>query len=117
MSEKQQAEADVGHVEANGNFDRGWREEKFGDRRLSVVAQDVAIEEKDMTIRQALKIHKKAMLWSLGISCVVIMEGYDTNLLGNFFAYRTFPRPTRQPTATEQSSIVPAEIRKPRACD
>ncbi len=80
-------------MEANGNFDRTWREEKFGERQLSVVAHDNAIEEKDMTIRQALKIYKKAMFWSLAISCVVIMEGYDTNLLGNFYAYRVYPHP------------------------
>jgi hypothetical protein len=90
MSEKQLAHEDSVHMEANGNFDRSWREEKFGERQLSVVAHDNAIEEKDMTIRQALKIYKKAMLWSLAISCVVIMEGYDTNLLGNFYAYRVY---------------------------
>jgi len=89
MSEKQQIEADVSHVEANGNFERSWREEKWGDRRLSVIAQDVALEEKEMTIRQAVKVYKKAIMWCLAISCVVIMEGYDTNLLGNFYAYRT----------------------------
>lgn len=80
-------------VEANGNFDTAWRDETWGpDRRLSAVAQDTAIDEKDMTTLQALKIYKKAVLWSLAISCVVIMEGYDTNLLGNFFAYRELKR-------------------------
>jgi hypothetical protein len=66
---------DVGHVEANGNFDRAWRDEKIGDQRLSVVAQDRAIDEKEMTIRQALKIYKKAVMWAFIVSCVVIMEG------------------------------------------
>ena len=49
----------------------------------------------NMTIRQALKISKKAVLWSLVISTCVIMEGYDTNLLGNFYGEsinRYFPR-------------------------
>ncbi|KAK5087458.1 hypothetical protein LTR70_009195 [Exophiala xenobiotica] len=92
MSEKQQMEGDVGHVEANGNFERSWREEKWGNRRLSVIAQDVALEEKNMTIPQAIKVYKKAILWCFAISCVVIMEGYDTNLLGNFFAYPSFQR-------------------------
>lgn len=80
---------DIQHVEANGNFERNWREEKWGDRKLSVVAQDIAIDEKHMTIPQAIKIYKKAIMWCLVISCCVIMEGYDTNLLGNFYAYRT----------------------------
>jgi SP family general alpha glucoside:H+ symporter-like MFS transporter len=74
--------------EANGNFDRSWREEKWGDRNLSVAAHDFAKDEKEMTIRQAIMAYKKAILWCLVISTCVIMEGYDTNLLGNFYAYR-----------------------------
>lgn len=74
--------------EANGNFDRSWRDEQWGDRNLSVAAQDFAKDEKDMTIMEALLAYKKAVLWSLAVSTCVIMEGYDTNLLGNFYAYR-----------------------------
>jgi MFS transporter, SP family, general alpha glucoside:H+ symporter len=88
MSEKQSQ--DIGHVEANGNFDRSWRDEKWGDRSLSVAAQDVASQEKDMTIWQAVQANPMAIFWSLVISTCVIMEGYDTNLLGNFYAYREF---------------------------
>jgi MFS transporter, SP family, general alpha glucoside:H+ symporter len=88
MSEKVQ---DITHVdEPNGNFDRTWREEQWGEKRLSVAAQDYSAEEKDMSIMEALKIYKKAVLWSLVISTCVIMEGYDTNLMGNFFAYREY---------------------------
>ena len=71
-------------TEANGNFDRSWREEKWGERSLSVAAQDTTRDEKDMTVRQAIRASKKAIFWSLVISTCVIMEGYDTNLLGNF---------------------------------
>lgn len=87
MSEKIIQE-DIDNVEANGNFERSWRDEKWAGRALSIAAQDSARNEKDMTVRQALKAYKKAILWSLVISTCVIMEGYDTNLLGNFFAYR-----------------------------
>lgn len=76
--------------EANGNFDRSWRDEKWGDRNLSVAAHDYAKDEKEMTVRQALMAYKKAILWCLVISTNVIMEGYDTNLLGNFYAYRKY---------------------------
>lgn len=63
--------------EENGNFDRSWRQEKWeGDRSLSVAAQDVAVDEKNMTTMQAIKASKKAILWSLVISTCVIMEGY-----------------------------------------
>lgn len=80
----------VSDVEANGNFDRSWREEKWGGQRLSVAAQQATDDEKELTIPQALRIYKKAVVWCLIISCVVIMEGYDTNLLGNFYAYREY---------------------------
>ncbi|EXJ57713.1 uncharacterized protein A1O5_12503 [Cladophialophora psammophila CBS 110553] len=90
MSEKGQ---DVIHFdEPNGNFDRTWREEQWGSKKLSAAAQDVAKDEKDMTIRQAIKVYKKAIIWSLVISTCVIMEGYDTNLLGNFYAYPSFQK-------------------------
>ena len=88
MSEKQTQ--DISHVEANGNFDRSWRDEKWGDHSLSVAAQDVADQEKEMTIWQAVQANPMAIFWSLVISTCVIMEGYDTNLLGNFYAYREF---------------------------
>lgn len=64
--------------EENGNFDRSWRDERWGDRALSVAAQDTSTEEKAMTTREAIKVYKKAIIWSLLISTCVIMEGYDT---------------------------------------
>lgn len=64
--------------EENGNFDRTWRDEKWGERTLSVAAQGTANDEKSMTTWQAVKASKKAIMWSLIISTCVIMEGYDT---------------------------------------
>lgn len=62
-------------TEDNGNFDRSWREENWGDRKLSVAAEDVVTDEKNMTTMQAIKASKKAIMWSLIISTCVIMEG------------------------------------------
>lgn len=45
-----------------------------------------------MSTWEAIKRSKKAILWSLVISTCVIMEGYDTNLLGNFYAYPSFQK-------------------------
>ena len=40
-------------IEANGNFDRSWRDEEWGNnRKLSVTAQIITTDEKDMTIWQ-----------------------------------------------------------------
>ena len=90
MSEKE-FQHDISHVEANGNFDRSWREEDWGNgRNLSVAAEAVATDEKSMTIKEAIHAYPMAIFWSLIISTCVIMEGYDTNLLGNFYAYPSF---------------------------
>lgn len=82
--------------EANGNFDRSWREEQWGEKKLSVAAHDFTIDEKEMTIRETIVANKKAIFWSLVISTCVIMEEYDTNLLGNFYAYRKVQQPIWQ---------------------
>lgn len=88
--EKKFDENEIGHIdiEHNGNFDRSWRDEQWGDRKLSVAAQQIAAENKELTVMEAIRAYKKAIFWSLIISTCVIMEGYDTNLLGNFYAYR-----------------------------
>lgn len=81
MSEKVQIVES--HLEAgNGNFDRSWRDENWGDRKLSAAAEDTAHDEKAMTTWQAVRANPSAIAWSLAISTCVIMEGYDTNLLG-----------------------------------
>lgn len=99
MSEKEITE--IGRVEAgDGSFDRSWRDEQWDGRALSVAAQEISMEEKDMSIWQAIQANKAAICWSLVISTCVIMEGYDTNLLGNFYAYRelrTLLRPCGDP--------------------
>lgn len=93
---------DVAH-EPNGNFDRSWRDQKWGDRALSSAAEATNEDEKSMTTWEAVKIYKKAILWSLVISTCVIMEGYDTNLLGNFYAYPSFQRKFGDPVPVTKS--------------
>lgn len=85
--------SDISHVEAGDpNFDRSWRDENWDGRALSVAALDSANQEKEQTVMEAIKANKAAILWSLAISTCVIMEGFDTNLLGNFYAYPSFQR-------------------------
>lgn len=77
--------------EPNGNFDRSWRSQSWaGHNSLSAAAQSTAVDEKDLSIREAIRDFPMAIAWSLVFSTCVIMEGYDTNLLGNFFAYPAF---------------------------
>lgn len=46
--------------------------------------------EHDQTVTQALRHHWKAVMWSLIVSMSIIMEGYDTSLISNFFAFPAF---------------------------
>ena len=46
--------------------------------------------EHRMTFREGVKLYPKAIIFSFGISLAVIMEGYDTALLGSFFAMPAF---------------------------
>lgn len=57
---------------------------------LATVVHEATENEHELTIREALRQYKPAVIWSLIMSTTVIMEGYDTNLLSNFFAYPSF---------------------------
>ncbi|TLD25066.1 hypothetical protein PspLS_05386 [Pyricularia sp. CBS 133598] len=51
-----------------------------------------AAHQHDLTIRRAIRYYRWAIFWCLAVSMTVIMEGYDANLLTNFWAYPTFQR-------------------------
>ncbi len=40
--------------------------------------------EAEMSFKQAIKTYPKAVAWSLILSTAIIMEGYDTSLLGEW---------------------------------
>jgi SP family general alpha glucoside:H+ symporter-like MFS transporter len=46
--------------------------------------------EHEMTNRKAFTVFPKAVLFSFILSLAIIMEGYDTSLLGSFYAYPEF---------------------------
>lgn len=49
-------------------------------------------DEKDLTLAEALKFHKKAILWAVVLSATIIMEGYDNILILSFYGYPSFQR-------------------------
>lgn len=52
---------------------------------------NVAIDnEHNMTLRQSFRFWWKAVVFSFIISLCVIMEGYDTSLMNNFFPFPAF---------------------------
>lgn len=59
---------------------------------LTSDAKNAAKLETTMGLREGLRLYPKALFFSWGISLAVIMEGYDTYLLGNFFGLQTFAR-------------------------
>ncbi|KAH6692364.1 general substrate transporter [Plectosphaerella plurivora] len=55
-------------------------------------AQEATTREHKMRLRDALRLYPKAALWSLAMSSTIIMEGYDTMLMGNLYAQPAFQR-------------------------
>jgi SP family general alpha glucoside:H+ symporter-like MFS transporter len=51
------------------------RTAKWDDLRADAMIAEEA--ERNLSIRESLRLYPKAVLWSLGISLVIIMEGYD----------------------------------------
>lgn len=48
--------------------------------------------EHEMGVRQALRAYPWAVIWSLAISMSVIMEGYDTILIGSLYGYPSYQK-------------------------
>jgi MFS transporter, SP family, general alpha glucoside:H+ symporter len=46
--------------------------------------------EHKMSFMQGVRLYPKAIAWSMLISATIVMEGYDTTLIGNFFAFPVF---------------------------
>lgn len=59
---------------------------------LTQDAKTAADTEKAMSLRTALKMYPTAIFFSFGLSLAVIMEGYDTWLLGSFWALPAFAK-------------------------
>ena len=80
---------DSSHVEQIGD-------EKLTDRLRGASLVEGAKEnvelEQHLSLWQAMKWYPMAIFWAFMVSMCVIMEGYDTILIGNFFAYPTFAK-------------------------
>lgn len=48
--------------------------------------------EHELTPWQALKLYRKAVAWSVIVSMATIMESYDIQIIGSFYAYPTFQK-------------------------
>jgi len=55
-------------------------------------AHQALIQEKNMSLWQAVKLYPKAVGWSMVLSTALVMEGYDLLLLSNLYASPQFNR-------------------------
>lgn len=62
--------------------------DNFGE--VTENAQAATDFERQMTVGQALRLYPKAVAFSVVLSLAIIMEGYDTALLGSFYGYPVF---------------------------
>ncbi|SPN99065.1 probable alpha-glucoside transport protein [Cephalotrichum gorgonifer] len=102
MSEKKASSKELEHHEgldassghyAGENHDSGAMLGTPGEWEATVAeAQSANTHEHSLTVRQALKSYPMAVAWSLLISLSIIMEGYDTILIGSLFAYPSYAR-------------------------
>ncbi|KAK7948071.1 MFS transporter- SP family- general alpha glucoside:H+ symporter [Apiospora aurea] len=53
--------------------------------------------ERDMKLSTAFKIYPKAIAWSAVLSSCLVMEGYDTSIVGSYFAYPVFKNKFGEP--------------------
>ncbi|RYP60341.1 hypothetical protein DL771_010554 [Monosporascus sp. 5C6A] len=53
-------------------------------------AREATEREKNMTLLQSIKMYPKAIFFSMTLSLCIIMEGYDVQLLGNFYGLLQF---------------------------
>lgn len=60
----------------------------FNDMATESEAQ--AKRQNNMGLFEGLRIYPTAAAWSVLLASTIIMEGYDTSLIGSFFAYQPF---------------------------
>lgn len=59
---------------------------------LAEDARNATIQEHSLTFVQAVKLYPKACMWTMVVSLVVILDGYDTALIGSLFGFPAFQK-------------------------
>jgi len=91
------------HIEYNDLSNAG-----LHDKALNEEARQATATEHSLGLWQALKTYKKAAIWSILISTTVVMEGYDTTLLGSFLGYPAFRNRYGHDTGTKDGYQISA---------
>jgi SP family general alpha glucoside:H+ symporter-like MFS transporter len=83
------AEKNIAHEEHASDYPPDIKKKDWDS--ISVKAMVAAtVMDHEMSLWEALVLYRKAVGWSLVVSTAVIMEGYDTALLGSFFGFPAF---------------------------
>lgn len=90
MTVEQQKHHDATNGDVSGN--------PFGEVPIRADSlKNAAAQDLNLTVVQAIKLYPKSILWSLIMSTALIMEGYDTVLLGSLFAQPAFQKRYGEP--------------------
>ncbi|KAF7965992.1 hypothetical protein HWV62_32702 [Athelia sp. TMB] len=66
--------------------------------------------EHAMSLREAFRIHKKAIFWSMALSGALIMEGYDVVVIGSFYGQPNFLKRFGTPApGSPNGYVIPAQ--------
>lgn len=57
---------------------------------LTEGARLAADRDRKMTVKAALRMYRKGVIWSLVFMSAIIMEGFDLALLSGFYAFPAF---------------------------
>ncbi|KAK2602026.1 hypothetical protein QQS21_004453 [Conoideocrella luteorostrata] len=87
MLDEKKGDADLAHDEHVTSSD-----EVAGLDITTSKARKGATIEHALAPLEAVKAYPMAIFWTLMVSLTIIMEGYDTILIGNFYAYPTFAK-------------------------
>lgn len=80
---------DVNYVE-KANVD--YTDVGLHNKTLNEDTRTATAAEHSLGLWQAIKTYKKAVFWSVMVSTSIVMEGYDTTLIGSSFAYPAFQK-------------------------
>lgn len=97
-----ESKAQVEHVSDTEEYDN--ENTGIGQQELDVEANDATEQEHTLTVREALKTHTWAVIWSAVMSATIIMEGYDNILIGSFYAYPSFQKKYGHPVHGDESN-------------
>lgn len=72
-------------------------------------ARAAANKEHEMSVRDAIKLYKKGMAYSILLSMAVVMEGYDLSVVGSFFGFPAFKNKYgTEPDPTDGGKLISA---------